>query len=186
MQLVEDVGSAAGSTTSSPSTPSGTITVSAASSLTGAFGTIKSDFVKAHPGSTVNINFGSSGQLETQIESGAPADVAAFADTATMQQLAGKGLLSGPSQIFATNKLVIVTKPGNPKHIETLADLADAGAVACARQTAPCGKYAAQVLAAANVTIPTPSITRGETSRRRCRSAWQLVRPTPPSSTSPT
>jgi ABC-type phosphate transport system substrate-binding protein len=62
--------------TSSPSTPAGTITVSAASSLTGAFGTIKSDFVTSHPGSTVNVNFGSSGQLESQIESGAPADVA--------------------------------------------------------------------------------------------------------------
>jgi len=159
-------GSASGSTTtSSPSSPAGTITVSAASSLTGAFGTIKSDFVKAHPGSTVNIDSGSSAQLETQIESGAPADVAAFADTATMQQLAGKGLLSGPSQIFATNELVIVTKPGNPKHIETLADLAHAGTVALCAATAPCGKYAARILDAAQVTIPTSSITRGENAK---------------------
>jgi molybdate transport system substrate-binding protein len=158
--------SASGSaTTSSTSTPSGTITVSAASSLTGAFGTIKSDFVKADPGSTVTVNFGSSGQLETQIESGAPADVAAFADTPTMQQLAGKGLLSGPSQTFATNKLVIVTKPGNPKGIKTLADLAGAGTVALCAATAPCGKYAAQILAEAGVTIPTSSITRGENAK---------------------
>jgi molybdate transport system substrate-binding protein len=158
--------SASGSaTTSSTSTPSGTITVSAASSLTGAFITIKSDFVKADPGSTVTVNFGSSGQLETQIESGAPADVAAFADTATIQQLAGKGLLSGPSQIFATNKLVIVTKPGNPKGIKTLADLAGAGTVALCAATAPCGKYAAQILAEAGVTIPTSSITRGENAK---------------------
>jgi molybdate transport system substrate-binding protein len=158
--------SASGSTTtSSPSTPSGTITVSAASSLTGAFGTIRSDFVKANPGSTVTVNFGSSGQLESQIESGAPADVAAFADTATMQQLAGKGLLSGPSQIFATNKLVIVTKPGNPKGIKTLADLAGAGTVALCAATAPCGKYATQILSGAGVTIPTSSITRGENAK---------------------
>jgi molybdate transport system substrate-binding protein len=158
--------SASGSaTTSSTSTPSGTITVSAASSLTGAFITIKSDFVKADPGSTVTVNLGSSGQLETQIESGAPADVAAFADTPTMQQLAGKGLLSGPSQTFATNKLVIVTKPGNPKGIKTLADLAGAGTVALCAATAPCGKYAAQILAEAGVTIPTSSITRGENAK---------------------
>jgi molybdate transport system substrate-binding protein len=158
-------GRASGSTTTSPSTPSGTITVSAASSLTGAFGTIRSDFVKAHPGSTVDINFGSSGQLETQIESGAPADVAAFADTATMQQLAGKGLLSGPSRIFATNELVIVTRPGNPKGIKTLADLAGAGTVALCATTAPCGKYAAQILAGAGVNIPTSSTTRGENAK---------------------
>jgi len=157
---------AAGTTTTSvASAPTGAITVSAASSLTGAFGTIKSDFVKAHPGTTVTLDFGSSGQLETQIEGGAPADVAAFADIATMQQLAAKGLLAVPSQTFATNRLVIVTKPGNPKGIKTLADLAHAGTVALCAAKAPCGKYAAQVLSGAGVTIPTSSITRGEDAR---------------------
>ena len=91
--------------------------------------------------------------------------MAAFADTATMQQLADKGLLSGPSQIFATNRLVIVTKPGNPTGIKTLADLAGAGTVALCAATAPCGKYADQILAGAGVTIPTSSITRGENAK---------------------
>jgi len=153
---------ASGSKASSSAPVTGTITVSAAASLTEAFGTIKNDFVKANPGATVTINFGSSGTLETQIESGAPVDVAAFADEATMQKLADKSLLAGPSQIFATNSLVIVTKPGNPKNIKTLADLATAGTISLCANTAPCGKYADQILSTANVSIPASSVTRGQ------------------------
>ena len=154
---------ATGATSATTSTPvSGSITVSAASSLTGAFGTIKDDFQAANPGAHVTINFGSSGTLETQIESGAPADVAAFADDATMKKLTDKGALDGPSQIFATNHLVIVTKPGNPTHIETLADLASAGTVSLCADTAPCGKYANQILTTAAVSIPAAKVTRGQ------------------------
>jgi len=151
-----------GTTVSSAAPVTGTITVSAAASLTGAFGTIKDDFVKANPGATVTINFGSSGTLETQIESGAPADVAAFADEATMKKLSDKQLLAAPAQIFATNQLVIVTKPGNPKGIKTLADLATAGTISLCADTAPCGKYASQILQGAGVTIPTSSVTQGQ------------------------
>jgi molybdate transport system substrate-binding protein len=155
--------SGASSTTTVTRAPAtGAITVSAAASLTGAFGTIKDDFVKANPDATVTINFGSSGQLETQIESGAPADVAAFADEATMKKLSDQNLLAGPSQTFATNRLVIVTKPGNPKGIETLADLATAGTISLCATTAPCGKYADQILRGATITIPESSVTRGQ------------------------
>jgi molybdate transport system substrate-binding protein len=141
---------------------SGTIIVSAAASLTGAFGTIRDDFVTANPGANVTINFGSSGQLEAQIEGGAPADVAAFADEATMTKLADQSLLVGSSRIFATNRLVIVTKPGNPKHIETLADLAGAGTISLCADTAPCGRYADQILTTAAVAIPASNVTRGQ------------------------
>ena len=151
-----------GSTATTNAPVSGTITVSAAASLTSAFGTIKNDFVKANPGANITINFGSSGTLETQIESGAPADVAAFADEATMKKLADKNLLAGSSQIFATNSLVIVTKPGNPKNIKTRADLATAGTISLCADTAPCGKYANQILTTATVSIPASSVTRGQ------------------------
>ncbi|MGZ4786149.1 MAG: molybdate ABC transporter substrate-binding protein [Acidimicrobiales bacterium] len=152
-----------GTTSGSPTAPvSGTITVSAAASLTGAFGTIKDDFVEAHPGANLTINFGSSGALETQIESGAPADVAAFADEATMEKLSDEDLLAAPAEIFATNQLIIITEPGNPKGIRSLADLATAGTVSLCADTAPCGKYANQVLQSAGVTIPTSSITLGQ------------------------
>jgi len=135
--------------------------VSAAASLTGAFGTIQTDFEKANPGATININFGSSGVLEAQIEAGAPVDVAAFADEATMQKLTDKSLLAGPSKIFATNHLVIVTKPGNPMHITKLSDLANVGVISLCADTAPCGVYADQILQSAGVTIPATSVNRG-------------------------
>jgi molybdate transport system substrate-binding protein len=155
--------SASATTSSSPVT--GSIKVSAAASLTGAFGTIKKNFEQANPGATLTINFGSSGTLETQIESGAPVDVVAFADEATMRKLADNSLLASPSQIFATNHLVIVTKPGNPMGIKTLADLATAGVISLCAATAPCGKYTDQILQSAGVTIPASNITRGQDAK---------------------
>lgn len=140
---------------------SGSIVVSAAASLTGSFTTIKEQFVAAHPGTNVTINFGSSGTLSTQIQEGAPVDVAAFADTAPMKTLEDGSLLAGPSKVFARNKLTIVTKAGNPASIHGLADLATAGVISLCVETAPCGKFGAQILAHAGVTIPATSITRG-------------------------
>ena len=78
------------------------ITVSAAASLTGAFTEIADEFAAAHPDVDVALNFGSSGQLAAQIGDGAPADVAAFADTAAMDTLAKAGLVD-ESDVFATN-----------------------------------------------------------------------------------
>jgi molybdate transport system substrate-binding protein len=148
-------------TTSTAPNATGAVTMSAAASLTEAFTTIKDDFTTANPDATVTINFGSSGQLATQIQGGAPADVAAFADEAPMKTLGDAGLLAAPARIFATNQLIIVTKPGNPKGITSLTDLPTAGTISLCAETAPCGKFAAQVLQKAGVTIPTASITRG-------------------------
>ncbi len=153
-----------GSARTTATTPAvtGTITVSAAASLTEAFGTITTDFEAANPGSTINVNFGSSGTLETQIEEGASVDVAAFADEANMKKLADKSMVVGASEIFATNQLIIVTKPGNPENITTLADLATAGTISLCADTAPCGKFANQILQTAGVTVPESSVTRGQ------------------------
>ena len=48
-----------------------------------------------------------------------------------------------------------------PEDLRSLADLPGAGIVSLCVETAPCGKFAAQVLAAAGVTIPEGSVTRG-------------------------
>lgn len=140
---------------------SGTIIVSGAASLTDAFTTIRDDFVADNPDAEVTLNFGSSGALATQIQQGAPADVVAFADTTPMTTLSDAGLLSGQPEIFATNQLAIVTKPGNPEGITGLGDLAAAGTISLCVDTAPCGKFANQILQAAGVTVPETSVTRG-------------------------
>jgi molybdate transport system substrate-binding protein len=162
---------ACGSSSKSSSTPTtasstakvtGTITVSAAASLNQAFTQIGKDFQAANPGTTVKFNFDASSALATQITSGAPADVFASADTTNMDKLSSANLVSGSPQNFARNQLEIATKPGNPKNVKGLSDLASVGVVALCAEEVPCGKYAAQVLSQAHVTIPESSITRGQ------------------------
>lgn len=145
--------------------PSGSIVVSAAASLTDSFSTIRDDFVETHPGTEVTLNFGSSGALANQIGEGAPADVAAFADTTPMTALEDRELLAGAPKVFAKNQLVIVTEPGNPEDITGLADLATAGVISLCVDTAPCGKFADQILDDAGVTIPGTSVSRGTDAR---------------------
>ena len=58
---------------------------------------------------------------------------------------------------------MIVTKPGNPKDIKTLADLATAGTISLCVDTVPCGKYADQILHDRRRDDPGGEITRGRT-----------------------
>ena len=148
-------------TTTTASKVTGSVTVSAASSLTQAFGKLGADFESANPAATVTFNFGPSSTLETQIAQGAPADIFASADQTNMDKLSTAGLLDGSSSAFARNRLVIVTKPSNPKNVKTLADLANVGTISLCAVEVPCGKYAAQGLQAAGVTISETKITRG-------------------------
>ena len=140
---------------------SGTITVSAAASLTEAFTKMGADFQKANPGTTVSFNFAASSALVQQIQGGAPADVFASADGANMQKLVSGGQVTTEPTVFAANALTIVVKPGNPKKIKSLADLATVGTISLCADTVPCGKYAQQALTTAGVTIPTDKITKG-------------------------
>ena len=139
----------------------GTITVSAAASLTAAFTTIGDDFKKANPGFEVKFNFDSSSTLAKQIEDGAPADAYASADEANMKKLTDADLVGTP-QVFARNELTVVVKKGNPKNVKSLADLAAAGTISLCGSEVPCGRYADQMLKNANVTIPADRITRGQ------------------------
>ena len=140
----------------------GSITVSAAASLTAPFTTIGEDFMAANPGTEVTFNFDSSGTLSKQILEGAPADLFASADQANMAKLTDADLIAGEPEVFARNQLAIVVKKGNPRNIETLADLATAGTLSLCGSEVPCGRYADEILAGAGVTIPADVITRGQ------------------------
>ncbi|MBK9179461.1 MAG: molybdate ABC transporter substrate-binding protein [Acidimicrobiales bacterium] len=153
---------AGGSPITSRSDLEGTITVSAAASLREAFDRIGDGFSTANPGVEVTFNFDSSSTLSTQILEGAPADVYASADVANMTKLTDESLIAGDPEIFARNELVIITKPGNPRGIATLADLADAGVISLCGEDVPCGRYAKEALDNAGVTIPESSVTRGQ------------------------
>lgn len=140
---------------------SGTLTVSAAASLTEAFTKMGADFQTANPGTTITFNFGSSGTLAQQIQGGAPADVFASADGATMQKLVTGGQVTAQPTVFASNLLTIAVKPGNPHKVKTLADLAKLHVVSLCGETVPCGKYADQILTGAGVTLDPSKVTRG-------------------------
>ena len=139
----------------------GTITVSAAASLRESFTEIGKAFRAAHPKARVRFNFGSSSVLVSQVLSGAPADVVALADLATMDKLVSAGIVSSAPRVFARNSMAIAVKKGNPLKVVGLSDLARVGVVSMCVQTAPCGSYAKSVLARAGVSIPESTITRG-------------------------
>lgn len=81
--------------------------VSAAASLTNAFTEMKEPFEKAHPGTSLVLNFASSGALLKQMEQGAPVDVFASADQATMDK-AGPLMDPATRVNFAGNALVLI------------------------------------------------------------------------------
>jgi molybdate transport system substrate-binding protein len=81
--------------------------VSAAASLTNAFTEMKEPFEKAHPGTTLVLNFASSGALLKQMQQGAPVDVFASADQATMDR--AEKLIDPATRVnFAGNALVLI------------------------------------------------------------------------------
>ena len=139
----------------------GTVTVSAAASLRESFTEIGKAFRAVHPKARVRFNFGSSSALVSQVLSGAPADVVAFADPATMDRLVTAGLVQSAPKVFARNSMAIAVKRGNPLNVDSITDLSRVGVVAMCIQTAPCGSYAKTVLSRGGVVIPESSVTRG-------------------------
>ncbi|WP_418275383.1 molybdate ABC transporter substrate-binding protein [Isoptericola jiangsuensis] len=142
----------AGAGTSGDDAPT-TLTVFAAASLTEAFEQVAADFEATHEGVDVQLSFAGSSDLVAQIQQGAPADVFASADTATMARLTADALVGDPRD-FATNTLTIAVPAGNPAGVASLADLADPDLtlVTCA-PAVPCGATAATVSRAAGVEL---------------------------------
>ncbi|MGD9960973.1 molybdate ABC transporter substrate-binding protein [Nocardioides sp.] len=133
------------------------LTVLAASSLTEVFTAFASDFEADHDGVEVVLSFGSSTDLAESAADGAPGDVLATADEASMQVAQDAQVTAQDPVPFATNKLVIVTAPGNPDGIASLADLDGTTWVRCADDV-PCGRVAVALLDAQSVTAKAASL----------------------------
>lgn len=143
---------AAGALTGCAGAEDGALTVFAAASLTGPFTELAADFEAAH-GVEVRLSFGGSADLVEQVQEGAPADVIATADTATMSGLVDDGLVAAPVP-FATNVIAIAVPPGNPAEVTSFADLArpELRLVVCA-EPMPCGAATARVADELGVTL---------------------------------
>lgn len=132
-----------------------TVTVFAASSLSGALEEAKSEFAKAHQGLEIRLNMGSSSTLVAQLRNGAPADLFASADEPTMDKAVDAELTDGPVRHFAGNTLSLLVQKGNPRKIRGLRDLnrEDLTVSLCGPQV-PAGRYARQALQRAGVPVP--------------------------------
>jgi len=140
----------------------GTITVSAASSLSESFVEIAKEFRRENPKVKIRFNFGSSTSLVAQIQAGAPSDLIASADLSNLEKLikSGEVASAGYPKIFAHNQMAIAVKPGNPLKIKTVSDLINAKFLSLCGATVPCGQYGATVLKLARLNIDESKITR--------------------------
>lgn len=133
----------------------GELTVLAAASLTDVFEGLATPFEEEHD-VDVTFSHGSSTDLAEQVADGAPGDVLATADEASME-VAEEAGVTGDVVTFATNVLTIVVPEGNPAGIESLDDLDGTTWVRCADEV-PCGKVALDVLEASGVTAEPVSL----------------------------
>ena len=129
------------------------LTVSAAASLTNAFTELIGDFEKAHPGVKVSTNFAASNPLLQQIKEGAPADVFASADQATMNK-AQEDKLIDPStrRDFVSNSLVMIVPADSKASIASVRDLEKLERLAVGNpDSVPAGRYTRDSLASAGL-----------------------------------
>ena len=134
------------------------VVVFAASSLKRAFTEIGQQFMAENPDEEVEFTFAGSADLLSQLTNGAPADVFAPADSATMDKAVAAGLTEGEPRPFAANRLAIVVAPGNPKGVTSLQALSRPGltVVVCAPQV-PCGAATKKVEATAGIRLTAAS-----------------------------
>jgi molybdate transport system substrate-binding protein len=131
-----------------PAADNDELIVSAAVSLKDAFNEI-AELYRKQTNAIVRFNFGASGTLQKQIESGAPVDVFASAGAKQMDQLASKGVIDATTRKdFAGNHLVLIVLSAR-SGISSFSDLSKAEVKKIAAgnpKTVPAGQYTEQTL----------------------------------------
>ncbi len=137
----------------------GNMTIAAAADLHEAMDHLVAAYRRDHPAATINVVYGSSGVLTTQIEQGAPFDLFFSADSDYPRQLISHGDAGGQAVPYAVGHLVLWSASLD-MHGVKLADLAEPrfGRIAIANpEHAPYGKRAEQALRGAGVWIAVSS-----------------------------
>lgn len=126
------------------------MTLSVAISMKEAVETLGRQFMQSHSGVILRYNFGSSGELQKQIEAGAPVDLFISAAQRQMDELEQKGLISTASRrVFARNVLTVIKPAGSALDISKPADLVGPKVqriVIGNPKTVPVGQYAEESL----------------------------------------
>ena len=136
-----------------------TLNVFAAASMTETLTEIQEMYKEVAPNVTLVFNFDSSGTLKTQIQEGADCDVFISAAQKQMNQLDKDvdpevnidGLdyvLEGTRMNLLENKVVLAVPDGNPKNIESFADLGTdkLSLLALGNEDVPVGQYSTEIL----------------------------------------
>lgn len=126
--------------------------ISGAASLTEAFTELKSIFEKQRPGLTAHVNFASSNPLLKQMQEGAPVDVFASADQATMDKAVESKIVDPATRAdFARNGLVLIVPKGG-KTPTALKDIQQFERIAVGNpDSVPAGRYARDALVTAKL-----------------------------------
>jgi len=124
------------------------LTVSAAVSLKDAFNEI-AELYEQRTGTKIHFNYGASGALQKQIESGAPADIFASAGAKQMDELASRNLIVPDTRTdFAGNSLVLII-PAKGMTLSSFGDLSNPSVKKVAvgnPKTVPAGQYTEQTI----------------------------------------
>ena len=128
------------------------VTLSVAVSLKEVTEELGRAFMAARPGVTLRYNFGASGELQKQIEAGAPVDVFLSAAQRQMDDLEKQNLIVPASRrAFARNALVVIKPADSRIDITKPGDLLEArvGRIVVGNpKTVPAGQYAEESLRA--------------------------------------
>jgi molybdate transport system substrate-binding protein len=139
----------------SSTSPDKTVQVLAAASLQQAFDDIATEFAAEHPEIDIDLSYAGSSTLIHNLDAGAPADVLATADEASMDTAEEAGLIDTTTRtVVATNTLVGIVPADNPAGVDSLDDLAqpEVNTVICAPQV-PCGALARTIADQAGITL---------------------------------
>jgi molybdate transport system substrate-binding protein len=147
MAVILGVGLAAAATASAQP-----VTVSAAISMKDAVSELGRGFAASHPGVTLFYNWASSGELQKQIEAGAPIDLFISAAVLQMDELEKRKLIvPGTRKVFARNLLTVIKPADSRIDIVKPSDLVEARVariVVGNPRAAPAGQYAEESLRA--------------------------------------
>lgn len=130
------------------------LTISAAISLKDAFDEIGNAYY-AKTKTKIDFNFGASGVLQQQIETGAPVDIFASAGEKQMDALAKTDLIDAATRRdFARNTLILIVPINSKLNINSFADLMNPEVQKIAvgnPKTVPAGQYAEESLRKMNL-----------------------------------
>ena len=128
----------------------GDVNLSVAASLKEVINELSDSFAKKNPGVKFVKNYGASGQLAKQIESGAPSDIFISASLEWMEYLKNKKLVDNNSiGTFTFNSLVFAGTPGKAASMQDLVKL-ERIAIGSPKSV-PAGEYAMEAFKKAGV-----------------------------------